>query len=395
MQPFLLLSSLLQNMDKNEIQQVEKCKQGDAGAQTWLYKKHAPWMLGICMRYFNDRMQAEDVVHDSFIIIYEKIGQLQRNSAIEGWIKRVVVNNCLMILKKQQHPFNIDEIDETKIENQNTNAPQNIKERILQADIPPKTVLSIINGLPAGYRTIFNLYVFENYNHNQIAQELRISEGTSKSQLLRARKMIQQRIYEWVVENEKKDEKKKVFVYSIFLCMNDDLDYIDKIAFDRLNNFRLPVAYNPPVYANSVSSVTQAVPSSAIKSFLITTAGKIAIVAVSLITGALTTWLFVWVPSNATPKATPKTNPLPVTILTDSTIYPETKKTANKTSDTIDKVLIDTTMQPNKSNQAVAKKTPPPIEKKVVYDTVTVKKIIKVKKKKIVSLSVQKTDTLP
>jgi hypothetical protein len=265
----------------------------------------------------------------------------------------------------------------------------------LQADIPPEVVLSIINGLPTGYRTVFNLYVFEKYNHHQIAIELGISESTSKSQLLRARRLIQQRIVEWMNEKEKKEEKKKVIMYSIFLCMNDDLDYIDKIVFEKLNNFSLPVVSNPTVFINSSLSVTQVGPSSAIKAFLITTSGKIAIIAVSLITGALALWLYYGKLDKTTPQTHLKSNQLPATLVADSINQTETPKSSNVLVDTNVKTHVDTTSQANKLNAVSLKKTQPKVEKKITHDTVQVKKVIKVKKKRIVTRTIKKTDTLP
>ena len=337
MQPFSILSSIFQIMEEKELHLVEKCKQGDARAKEWLYKKHSPWMLGISMRYFNDRMIAEDIVHDSFISIYENIGNLKQNGALEGWMKRIVVNNCLLALKSQKDAFSIDEINETEIENESASEPQNLKDRILQTDIPTDVVLSIINGLPTGFKTVFNLYVFEKYNHSQIAEELGISEGTSKSQLLRARRLIQQRMGEWMNESEKKEEKKKVIMYSIFLCMNDDLDYIDKIVFEKLNYYCIPMVSQPPVFASPNQAGVQSGIIHTIKKLSFTISGKIALSAISLLVGTLSLYFFFSLGQDKPVPTSPSQKQIPEIIKIDTVTPTDTPNNSGILLDTLAK----------------------------------------------------------
>jgi RNA polymerase sigma-70 factor (ECF subfamily) len=89
---------------------IAGCKRRDPKAVEWLYKTHSPWMLGICMRYFSDRMEAEDIVHESFIAICDKIGSLKDEKALEAWMKRIVVNNCLMGLRKKATTVAVEEV---------------------------------------------------------------------------------------------------------------------------------------------------------------------------------------------------------------------------------------------------------------------------------------------
>jgi RNA polymerase sigma factor (sigma-70 family) len=234
-------------MDKRDLQLVEKCKLGNASAKEWLYKEYAPLLLGVCRRYINNRMLAEDVVHESFITIYEKLPDLKQESSVEGWMKKIVVNNSLKFIKNQKHFIDIDEVNESDIEVSSPEEDLKIKDQLLQLYILQETMLSVIDSLPVGFRTVFNLYVFEKYNHNEIALELGISAGTSRSQLQRARKMIQKKLVE-LVEKEKKE---KVYLSPFILLMNEKLDYIDQIAFTKLEGFRIIPVSTPSFIKHS------------------------------------------------------------------------------------------------------------------------------------------------
>ncbi len=232
-------------MLKKESRLIDRCKQGDVQAQKWMYKKYAPLMFGICLRYVNNRMQAEDILQETFITVFDKIKQLNSNNSFEAWAKRITINNALIFLKSQQHIFYLNEINDASFNQENTNEEQDIKERILEFGISQNDMLHIISELPIGYRTVFNLYVFEKYKHSDIAKKLEISEGTSKSQLLRARKQIQKKLNELVLEKEK--SRKKVLFVSMLVIMNDN-NYIDKLAYEKLNNF----SSKPPVINNNI-----------------------------------------------------------------------------------------------------------------------------------------------
>lgn len=227
-------------MKKTEYQLIEKCKQNDTAAKEWLYKTYAPTMLGVCLRYIKNRMQAEDVLQESFITVFEKIHQLKSNDAFEGWMKRIVVNNALQFLKAQEHHKDVDDLNNRLKEEESDNDPKDIKEQILQLEITQEQMLAVINEMPVGFRTVFNLYVFEKLKHSEIAAQLNISEGTSKSQLLRARKHLQKNMLAMVQEKQKSRKREKVYLASFMLVMNDDLSYIDKLAQSRLEGFSVP-----------------------------------------------------------------------------------------------------------------------------------------------------------
>lgn len=221
---------------------IEACKRGNVDAYERLYKEYAPGLLAVCLRYVKNRSIAEDILHDSFVTIFSKICQLKQNKAIVGWMKSIVVNNALKHLKKNHPSFNIEDVNEIEIKDSgDKNNGQDIKEQILQLDISQEDMCNIINNLPTGFRTVFNLYAFENLKHNEIAKELGISPGTSRSQLVRARKLIQKKLYGLVEDNqnEKSRKKEKAYGASVILLWNKDLTYIDQFAVESLKIYKV------------------------------------------------------------------------------------------------------------------------------------------------------------
>lgn len=156
---------------------------GDSKAQTLLYEKYSPKMLAICCRYMNDVMEAEDVMVDGFMRIFDKISQFNFKGSFEGWMRRIIVNEALMRLRSKKM-INV-ELEEVR---------QEVSDASVESDLHADELLKLISELPVGYRTVFNLYAIEGYSHAEIAEELGISEGTSKSQLSRARALLQQQL---------------------------------------------------------------------------------------------------------------------------------------------------------------------------------------------------------
>ena len=162
-----MFTSISQSM-KNNYQLIEKCKAGDIPSKEWLYKTYAPTLLLICLRYIKDRMVAEDVLHEGFITIYEKIGQFEHKGSFEGWIKRIMVNKALNYLKTNNSYSDIEEVSELAAEIEEKPEPKNIKEIVTEADFSQQEILETVQSLPNGFRTVFNLYVFENYQHKEM-----------------------------------------------------------------------------------------------------------------------------------------------------------------------------------------------------------------------------------
>lgn len=162
-----------------ESQLVELCKTFDKGAQKILYEKYSTVMLRTCQRYLPDCMEAEDAMIEGFIKALSKIDKFdyRGKGSLSGWIKRIMVNECLMLLRKKKY----DQVDLSNIhhlESDDTNIESQLMEEV---------ILKQITLLPNGYRTIFNMYVIEGYSHREIGEKLCISENTSKSQLSKAR----------------------------------------------------------------------------------------------------------------------------------------------------------------------------------------------------------------
>lgn len=154
---------------------------GDGKAQRAFYEKYSGKFLAICCRYVKDRMAAEDIMVDSMMRIFEKSSQFDFQGSFEGWSKRLVVNQALGYLRsKKMLEVDVEEVREAA----------DTTETFLEAE----DLLRLIQELPSGYRAVFNLYAIEGYSHAEIAELLGISEGTSKSQLSRARAVLQERL---------------------------------------------------------------------------------------------------------------------------------------------------------------------------------------------------------
>ena len=180
---------------------IEDCKQGDRKAQAQLYRKYASILFGICLKYSRNKTEAEDNLHDSFMTIYDKIGQYSGKGSFEGWMKRITVNTVLQKYRKEEHLNVVSENTEEEIEVDSG-----------YADINLQTLLQYIQELPNKYRLTFNMYVLDGYSHKEISEKLGTSAGTSKSNLARARMILKGKI---------EDEKTKAIIGLIIFSMQD------------------------------------------------------------------------------------------------------------------------------------------------------------------------------
>jgi RNA polymerase sigma-70 factor (ECF subfamily) len=165
---------------------LEGCKANKEHAQKYLFKRYSRIMTGVCMRYADRYEEAQDIVQDGFIKVFKKIGTFSGKGSLEGWIRRIMVNTALDHLrrtKNQRFNVDIDDVDYKLKDNQEIVAS-------MQAD----DLLKVIQTLPTGYRTVFNMYAIEGYSHKEIAKELDVSENTSKSQYSRARSLLQKKL---------------------------------------------------------------------------------------------------------------------------------------------------------------------------------------------------------
>jgi len=180
---------------------IKDCKKGKAYAQDKIYDLYSGAMLAICARYTVDIAEAEDVLQESFIKVYKNISkyEFESVSSFSAWIKRIVVNTALTHIRDNKKHKIFDEIDEK------TEMYVQEQEQEEQAvTISQKEILELIQQLPDGYKIVFNLYVFEKYSHQDIATELDISVSTSKTQLFKARKLLQKQVLEKMKTEEKK-----------------------------------------------------------------------------------------------------------------------------------------------------------------------------------------------
>ncbi len=165
---------------------VEGCRRQDRSVQRQLYERFAGKLFVICKRYTKDVEEAEDVLQDAFVKIFQHIGSFRFECPLEAWLKRVVINTALKQIR-QQKPW------------EQTTDIADMAPFIGQADesLPSlnyQFLLQLVQELPPGCRAVFNLYAIEGYNHLEIAEMLSISEGTSKSQYARARQLLQQKL---------------------------------------------------------------------------------------------------------------------------------------------------------------------------------------------------------
>ena len=174
-------------MTESEI--IQGCLENKASSQEKLYALYSRRMMAICLRYTRSRMEAEDIFHESFIKVFKYIHTWQGGS-FEGWMRRIFVNMAINHYHQNRKYF--DHVDASYAENRLSSSDNIISE------LSNQELLDLISGLPDGYKMIFNLHVVEGYNHNEIAEMLNIAEGSSKSQLSKAKaylkKLIEDRL---------------------------------------------------------------------------------------------------------------------------------------------------------------------------------------------------------
>jgi len=172
----------------DEREMLDGCVKQDRKAQKALYELYAPRMLTLCTRYTGNKERAWDILHDGFITVFDKIGSYSGTGSFEGWMRRIFVNTALMSLRKADILKHSEELV--------------VVERVVTVDdsvlgsISSKELLRLISSMPVGFRTVFNMYAIEGYSHQEIAKEINISEGSSRSQLSRARVWLQEKLKE-------------------------------------------------------------------------------------------------------------------------------------------------------------------------------------------------------
>ncbi len=182
---------------QDEKELIKRCIERDAEALKKLYTTYSPKLWPVCLRYAKNEMAAEDIMQEGFIRIYKYLDKFEGKGSFEGWLRRTMVNTAINYYKKnlrQNHEQNIDDVFTLK--NEDMDAISSMSEVDL---------MKVIRGLPDGYRTVFNLFIIEGYSHKEIADQLGISESTSKSQLSRARILLQKKVRRLFDMNDEND----------------------------------------------------------------------------------------------------------------------------------------------------------------------------------------------
>lgn len=183
------------NYTISESDLIKGCIAGDRRMQEELYRRFASKMYAVCLRYANNADDAQDLLQEGFIKVYRNLHRFRAEGSFEGWIRRVFVNTSIEHFRKKSTKMSmVTDKEESNIEGADITALQRLAE---------KDIINIIQELSPGYRTVFNLYVVEGYSHKEIGDLLGISEGTSKSQLARAKGVLQKKIAQYLSDTQK------------------------------------------------------------------------------------------------------------------------------------------------------------------------------------------------
>jgi len=179
----------------SEEELIRGCLAGTWAFQQMLYKRYAAKMLTVCMRYTTKREEAEDVLQEGFVIVFEKMSQFKMKGSFEGWIRKIMVNKAIEHYRKEMHVYpvvSMSDGEEITVSTEDILSNMNARE-----------LLKMIQELPPMYKMVFNLYVFEGMTHKEIAGQLRIAEGTSKSNLSDARGILKRKITQNMLRAER------------------------------------------------------------------------------------------------------------------------------------------------------------------------------------------------
>lgn len=164
---------------------IQGCIEGDRQMQELLYKKFSSRMYGVCLRYAGNAEDANDILQEGFIKVFKNLSKYRHEGSFEGWIRRIFVNTSIEHFRKKVKLYNVTEVQENTIEDKELDALDKLA---------VKDIINIVNELSPGYKAVFNMHVIDGYSHKEIADILGITEGTSKSQLARAKGVLKKLI---------------------------------------------------------------------------------------------------------------------------------------------------------------------------------------------------------
>ena len=170
------------NHNITESDLIKGCLDGNRRMQEHLYQRFSSKMYAVCLRYSGNAEDAQDILQDGFVKIFKNLHMFRGDGSFEGWIRRIFVNTAIEYYRKQSNLYPITESHENQLETHELSAFETLS---------MKDLMNLIQRLAPGYRTVFNLYVIEGYSHQEIADMMGISEGTSKPQLARAKGSLQ------------------------------------------------------------------------------------------------------------------------------------------------------------------------------------------------------------
>jgi len=172
----------------DEISLIKACSNGDHNAFKKIYDIHSGTMYSICLRYMTNEDEAKDALQEGFIKVFNSIGKFQFTGSFEGWMKRIFVNTSIEQIRKRKLHFDVSELNTNELP---------LTSRIETGKLDAEKMMRLVQQLPLGYRTVFNMFVIDGYSHKEISDYLNINENTSKSQLFKARKQLQIWLKDW------------------------------------------------------------------------------------------------------------------------------------------------------------------------------------------------------
>lgn len=173
--------------EQSESELVRACLANDAASQEQLYKRYARRMYVVCLRYARNDLEAQDLLQEGFIRVFDKLNTFRLQGSLEGWIRRIMVTTAINLYRRKSY-----QLERSGLEH----LPDSPVASEALEQLGEKELLALVADLPDGYRLVFNLYAIEGYDHSEIAEQLGIGESTSRSQLAKARKMLQLKINE-------------------------------------------------------------------------------------------------------------------------------------------------------------------------------------------------------
>ena len=172
----------------DEISLIKACSNGDSKAFRKIYEIHSGTMYSICLRYMNNEDEAKDALQEGFIKVFKNISKFKFTGSFEGWMKRIFVNSSIELIRKRKMHLDVSELNSNELP---------LTAKIETGSLDAEKMMTLVQQLPEGYRTVFNMFIVDGYSHKEISNYLEISESTSKTQLFKARKQLQEWLKDW------------------------------------------------------------------------------------------------------------------------------------------------------------------------------------------------------